>query len=253
MAIKGKGRTKSRPPARAPRPAPVVRTPPFFARRWVQVVGALLVGMGIVTTVVWATNGLRESDAAADRDERAADARRAVQEWQTTVDSTMAKGVGSSGSVPGQITILPSLTASVGSLAKGDEDKKAGETATTATALVEDAVTTLQNVDLPKLITDHQGIDVVLTNYLLNSKARMVEGLQLYGRVAAQVQAAVEAEDPALADALIAEAEALLPIATTVFDEGYADYSEALNRAGLVQPTPGLSGLSGLSGIPGAG
>ena len=42
MAIKGKGKTKSRPPARAPRPAPVVRKPPFFARRWVQVVAALV-------------------------------------------------------------------------------------------------------------------------------------------------------------------------------------------------------------------
>ena len=42
MAIKGKGKTRSRPPARAPRPIPVVVKPPFFRRRWVQVVGAFL-------------------------------------------------------------------------------------------------------------------------------------------------------------------------------------------------------------------
>jgi hypothetical protein len=251
MAIKGKGRTKSRPAARAPRPTPVVRRPPFFARRWVQVLAALLVGMGIVTTVVWATNGLRATDATAEKDADAANARRAVQEWQTTVDSTLAKGVGSPGAGPGQITVLPSLTASVATLAKGDEDKKAGETAAAATTLVEDAVTTLGNVDLPKLIRDHPGIDVVLTNYLLNSKTRMVEGLQLYGRVAAQVEAAAEAEDPAVVAALIAAAEALLPIATRIFNEGYADYTESLSRAGLLQPTPG--GLSPGSVIPGGG
>ena len=123
MAIKGKGRTKSRSPARAPRPAPVVRKPPFFARRWVQVVGAMLAGMGIVTIVVWATNGLRVDDAAKARDATAANVRRVVQEWQTTVDGTLSKGgLGSTGGGPGQITILPSLSTSVTTLAGGTND-----------------------------------------------------------------------------------------------------------------------------------
>jgi len=251
VAIKGKGKTKSRSAARPPRPTPVVRQPPFFVRRWVQVVAALLAGMGLVTAIVWATNGLRIDDVAKARDARAASVRRVVQQWQTTVDGTLSKGLGTTGSGVGQIVILPSLSTSVATLAKGDEDKKAGETASTAAKLVGDGVSTLQNVDLPTMIRD-QGVDLATTNYLLNSKARMVEGLQLYGRVAAQVQSASGADvDPAVADALIKEANALLPIATEVFNEGYSDYTEALARAGLLQPAAPGSGLSGA--IPSAG
>jgi len=250
VAIKGKGKTKSRPAARPPRPTPVVRKPPFFLRRWVQVVAALLVGMGFVTAVVWATNGLRVDDAAKARDARAASVRRVVQQWQTTVDGTLSKGLGTTGSGVGQIVILPSLSTSVATLAKGDEDPQAGDTASTAAKLVGDGVSTLQNVDLPTMIRD-QGVDLASTNYLLNSKARMVEGLQLYGRVAALVQAASAADDPAVADALIKQANALLPIATQVFNEGYSDYTEALARAGLLQPTAPGSGPSGA--VPSAG
>ena len=250
MAIKGKGKTKSRPAARPPRPTPVVRKPPFFVRRWVQVVGALLAGMGIVTVVVWATNGLRVDDAAKARDARAASVRRVVQQWQTTVDGALSKGLGTTGGGVGQIVILPSLSTSVATLAKGDKDPKAGDTASAAVKLVGDGVSTLQNVDLPTMIRD-QGVDLATTNYLLNSKARMVEGLQLYGRVAAQVQAASVGDDPAVADALIKEANALLPIATQVFNEGYSDYTEALARTGLLQPAAPGSGLSGV--IPSAG
>jgi hypothetical protein len=250
VAIKGKGRTKSRPPARAPRPAPVVRRPPFFARRWVQVVGAMLAGMGIVTIVVWATNGLRVDNAAKARDATAANVRRVVQEWQTTVDGALSKGgLGTTGGGPGQITILPSLSTSVTTLASGSKDPKAGDTATTAVSLVDEGVKTLQGVDLPGMIRD-KGLDLAMTNYLLNSKARMIDGLQLYGRVAAEVKAAVEAKDPALTAALVKEANALLPIATQVFNEGYTDYTEALARAGLLQPTA-ATGLS--AGASGAG
>ena len=242
MAIKGKGKTRSRPAARPPRPTPVVRKPPFFVRRWVQVVGALLAGMGIVTIVVWATNGLRIDDVAKARDARAASVRRVVQQWQTTVDATLSKGgLGTTGGGVGQITILPSLSASVATLAKGDQDPKAGDSASAAVKLVGDAVSTLQNVDLPTMIRD-QGVDLATTNYLLNSKARMVEGLQLYGRVAAQVEAASAADDLAVADALIEEANALLPVATQVFNEGYSDYTEALARAGLLQAAAPGSG-----------
>ena len=247
MAIKGKGKTKSRPAARPPRPTTVVRKPPFFVRRWVQVVGALLAGMGIVIVVVWATNGLRVDDAAKARDASAASVRRVVQQWQTTVDGTLSKGLGTTGGGVGQIVILPSLSTSVATLVKGDKDPKAGETASAAVKLVGEGVSTLQNVDLPTMIRD-QGVDLATTNYLLNSKARMVDGLQLYGRVAAQVQAASSADDPAVADALIAEANALLPIATQVFNEGYSDYTEALAQAGLLEPAAPGSGLSGVSG-----
>jgi hypothetical protein len=250
MAIKGKGKTKSRPAARAPRPVPVVRKPPFFARRWVQLVGAVLLGVIAVMVVVWATNGLRSNDAADARATDQANARRVIQEWQTTVDGALSK-LGSSGGGVGPIVVLPTLSASVDTLAKGDPDQQAQETADEAVGLVDEAVKTLEGVDLPTLITDNEGLDVATTNDVLNSKARMVDGLRLYGRVAAMVRAATaEDVDPAVADALIREAKELLPLAKQVFDEGYADYTSALGSAGLSQPTPGLPGIGGQTAIP---
>jgi hypothetical protein len=241
MAIKGKGRTKSRPATRAPRPAPVVRRPPFFLRRWVQLVGALLAGAGIVMVVVWATNGLRSNDASRAAEAKEANGRRVVQEWQATVDGALAE-VGSSGGGTGPVVVLPALTASVDTLAKGDADRRAADTAQEARSLVDEAVKTLQGVDLPTLIRQNEGLDVTTTNYVLNSQARTVAGLELYGRVASMVaEATADDVDAATADALVAEAQALLPIAKRVFDQGYADYTEALATFQLLVPSSGLS------------
>jgi hypothetical protein len=240
MAIKGKGRTRSRPATRAPRPAPVARKPPFFLRRWVQLVGALLAGAGLVMVVVWATNGLRSSDAAAAADAKEANGRRFVQEWKTTVEGALAK-IGTPGQGPGEVTVLPALTASVDALAKGRPDRGAQDTAAEAQTLADEAVRTLQGVDLPTIIRENEGLDVATTNYLLNSKTRMVEALQLYGRVASIVAGATaDGVDPGGADTLAAEAEALLPIAKQIFDEGYMDYSQALAEYELLTPTPGI-------------
>ena len=247
MAIKGKGRTKSRPTARAPRPAPVVRRPPFFVRRWVQVVLAVVAGMLVVVAAIWVTNGLRRSDADEARIEAEANARRVVGQWQATVDAMIAT-VGSPGDGLGQVVVFPSLATSVETLAKGDEDNRAEEVAATAGKLADEAVTTLQAVDLPTIITDNEGLDLATTNYVLGSKARMIDGLELYGEVAAGVKTSVTADDPAVAKPSVDRAKALLTIAERVFDEGYSDYTEALGQVGLLQPTPGLSGLSGLSG-----
>lgn len=243
MAIKGKGKTKSRPAARAPRPAPVVRTPPFFARRWVQFVAGVLLGVGVAMVVVWATNGIRRSDADEARTTSEAAARRVVQEWQATVDGVISK-IGTPGGV-GSVTVFPALSASVETLAKGDQDRKAQDTAVVAIGLADEAAATLVGVDLPALIRD-SGLDLATTNYVLNSKARMLDGIDLYGRVAKLVKTAASTADPAVARSSIAEAKALLPIAERHFQEGYSNYTEARAQVGLLQASAGLSGLSGI-------
>ena len=248
MAIKGKGKTKSRPAARAPRPAPVVRKPPFFTRRWVQLVGALLAGAGIVVVVVWATNGLRANDADEASAAKEASARRVIQQWQTTVEGALARVAPSSGGAA-PVVVLPSLSASVDTLSSGKEDRQAQETATTAVDLLDEAIATLEGVDLPTLIRD-QGLDTTTANYVLDSKARMVEALKLHGQVAAMIKkATAEGADPPTAEALVAEAAKLLPVAGQIFDEGHTDYNEALASVELLQPTTG--GLSPGSIPPG--
>jgi hypothetical protein len=250
MAIKGKGKTKSRPAARAPRPAPVVRKPPFFLRRWVQFVVAVLLGMGVVMVVVWATNGVRRADADEARTAAEANARRVVTQWQSTVDGVISKIAPGSSPGSGSVTALPELSASVETLAKGDQDGKAQDTATTAIGLTQEAAATLGGVDLPTLITKDEGLDLATTNYVLNSKARMLDGIDLYAQVAKLVKTAVTTDDAAVTEASIAQAKALLPIAQRVFAEGYGDYTQALAGVGIVQQPPGLSGQPGLTGNP---
>ena len=243
MAIKGKGKTKSRPAARAPRPTPVMRKPPFFLRRWVQVVLAMIAGAGIVIVVVWATNGLRSNDAADATAAKDAAASRVVQEWSTTVDGALS-GVGPPpASGLGQVTVEQPLTDALATLGTPKEDPKANDTAAAAATALDTAATALQGVDLSKLITANEGVDLATTNYLLNSQARMVDGLQIYGRVAGLVtDATADGVDPAVADALIEQANKLVPLAKRVFDEGYTDYTSAKGSVGLLQPTSGIPG-----------
>ena len=178
-----------------------------------------------------------------------------IQEWQTTVEGALAT-VGSAEAGAGQFTVQPALAAAVDALGKGEPTKDTRQTADAASSAMSEAAKTLEGVDLPTLIRD-RGLDVATANYVLNSRARMLNGLELYERVAAIVDAATaEDVDPALVEALSVQATELLPLAQRVFDEGYTDYTSALASVGLLQPTPGLPGASGLpggSGLPGSG
>ena len=67
MAIKGKGRTKTRQPVRAPSRGPVPVPVPFAKRRGVQALAAFLAGLLVFWGGIWLTNGLREQDRTAQR------------------------------------------------------------------------------------------------------------------------------------------------------------------------------------------
>jgi hypothetical protein len=237
MAIKGKGKTRSKPPTRAPRPQPVQVKPPFFRRTWVLAALAFLVGIGVFWFAIWATNGIRRNDLEAAQSADRGSADRVVQQWATTVDGAVARfqDPPSQTQPPtqGQVVAFTDLTNAVDSLAKGDQVKDAATIAKTAKDRADAAAATLSNVDLPTLIRDH-GLDIATTNYLLNSKARMVEGLQLTSQVAGLVQKAATSDDPAVADVLVAEAKGLAPLAKQIFDEGYSDYLQA--KAGVSTP-----------------
>jgi diacylglycerol kinase (ATP) len=69
MAIKGKGKTKPKQAARAPRRAPVAVKPPFFRRRWVQALAAFLAGLLVMAAAWWAWENL---DAENNRQDQAA-------------------------------------------------------------------------------------------------------------------------------------------------------------------------------------
>jgi len=241
MAIKGKGRTKSKPAARAPRAQPVQVKPPLFRRPWMIALVSFLVGMGVVWVAVWATNGLRENDRDAARTANAEEVRTVVRQWANTVDATIGQ-IQDAAPGSGQVVVFTPLTTTLDALAKNEDAKDAADIAKTAQDQTQAAITALSDVDLPGVIRGHD-LDVATANYLLNSKARMVAGLELYARVAALVREAATTGDPDVADALIEEATQLAPLAKQTFDQGYADYAQAnptvLAPAGATTATGG--------------
>ena len=121
MAIKGKGKTKSRAAPRAPRPVPVKVRPPFFLRRWVQVMLSFLGGLGVFAVVVWAViqSDNRNDDRKAAQNIEAAS--RIANQWQATVESAL-RGVGEV--QPNQHPIVfTGLSTIVDEMAKGDTQR----------------------------------------------------------------------------------------------------------------------------------
>lgn len=244
MAIKGKGKTRSRPVARAPRRLPVEVKPAFFARRWIQISGALAGGVLLMVVLVWATNGLRTEHA---RNRHKADLvreRAAVQAWQGQVQAAIGKlGSASPGSQP---AILPDLTTALASLGKGTVPGGAAQTLRTDAGNAQAAAGLLDKYDLVKQIRS-KGFNVTQVNYLLNSQTKMVEGLQLYVQAATLARGAVAAKGPGAVKAAAAQATAVQKLAEKIFNEGFSDYSQVLPTVGLFQQpqAPSIPGLGG--------
>ena len=91
MAIKGKGKTKTRGVAKPPRRAPVPVPVPFARKRWVQVTAAFLLGLGVFLFAVWVTNGLRTSKDADRAAKELTAQQEALQSWQAEVQAQIGK------------------------------------------------------------------------------------------------------------------------------------------------------------------
>lgn len=247
MAIKGKGKTKSRPPARAPRRAPVEVPTPFPQRRWVQVVAALLVGAGIVWFLIWLTNGIRQGTA--DEREAAAEVerRRAVQGWRELVETEVAK-VGTIGAAGTPPTIAPELTTTIDGLAQGGDDVAAIE------GLEERLTTSAEALEAYELAPAIRGkFDEAQANTLLNGQARLATALRTYASAARLTTSAADLSGRNR-DAVLDEARAVAELAGVSFADAWNDYLLGLDAAGLTptQAGPADPALGGLdtSGIP---
>lgn len=238
MAIKGKGRTKARQVPRAPRHQPVEVKPPLFTRRWVQVAGAFVLGIGAMMFLVWVTNGLREQDrserarelAAAER----AGTRPVVEAWSGAVDGAIGSIAqpGGPGIPP---TLLSAASAAVDGIAAGDPVRGAAATLREADGALRSAVETLGGYALVEEIRD-KGFDITQTNYLLNSRSKIVEGLELYRQTVAVAQQALEGDDR-----LGTVATGLRDQAVTLFTDGWRDLEQVKQSIGI-SPVAGAAG-----------
>jgi hypothetical protein len=230
MAIKGKGKTRPRRAPKPPRHAPVPVKPPVFARRWVQVTAAFALGFLVMMFLVWVTNGLREqSRIDRSRAREAAELQRTrgvVQDWSGVVDAEITEiGQATGPGIPP--TLLPAASAAIDGVAAGDDVRGAAATLDEAGSGLASAIEALDAYELVDKIRD-KGFDIPQTNYLLNSKTKILEGLR-------NLREAV-----AVAERALSGVEGLGSIATELRDRGMALFSEGWRDLEQVKQTVGI-------------
>jgi hypothetical protein len=245
MAIKGKGRTRQRQVARAPRREPVTVQPPVMQRRWVQVVAAFLLGVFAMVVFVWVTNGLRrESDDEASA-AQAQEQRKATLAYETQVRSVVTKiGQLQEGLPP---ILFPEMDATLRTMDGGTVPKDALDTFRKTEAGAQEAIDALTTYDLASSISG-KGFDVLTATAFTSSKDDLIQALQTYRRAAeVGTQAATLTGD---------QLRALTKVATDLHDgaleqlqRAWSEYVGALNAGGVPQqpsgPIPGLPGGGG--------
>jgi hypothetical protein len=245
LAIKGKGKTKGRQMARAPRRAPVEVKQPLFLRRWVQVVLAFLAGLLLMVFAVWVTNYLRQERVDEQAATQASQQRAAGQKWKTQVEGALGKvGSISPGAAP---AVFPDLAATISGLQKGTVPDGAKSTLEQAQADAKRARDPLKSFDLTGQVRDI-GMGAEQVSWFLNSQTRIVQALELYTQAAADAELAIAAPDDqraAIADA----AAGVQATAAEILQQGWQDYQNALAAVEIAEsPLVPLTGATGATG-----
>jgi hypothetical protein len=235
LAIKSKGRTKTRQVARPPRREPVTVKPPFFLRRWLQLVGAGLGAAALVLIAVWVTNGLRQDRTNAKARQTAATKLIAATKWKSAVEGAVA-AVGTLSQSTQPPTILPQLDAALTSLQKGTSPKHTADQMKLAVTSANAAATSLTRFDIAATITE-KGFNAGEAFEFTSSRDVLSSAFRLYAR------AATIARDAAKASGR--ERVQLAKAAAGVRDEASAElrsawgtYQQALFSGGIPLQAP---------------
>jgi hypothetical protein len=215
MAIKGKGRTRTRQPVRrAPRRGPVPVPVPFARRRG-----------------VWLTNGFRaERENEADR---AAELRRrqAGAAWNDLVKEQIGSiGTFEEGSPP---VILPLVGEGLQQIGKSDPPKGLADDLKTAADDGKEAADQVAGFKLVETLRD-KGFEQSDVLRFLAARDALLTTIELTRRAALLGVVAADLEGPERA-AVLEEAEALLAQAETAVSRFYQEHTEAMSAAGIVQ------------------
>jgi len=254
VAIKGKGKTRSRAPARAPRATPIEVKPPMFSRRWVVGLVSLVAGLGLAAFGIWAYVGVHNQNrdkAAAARLKREVPI---VQSFQSQMNAAITKvGTIQPGQPPVVFTDLSTL---VGSLAEGKAPKGAVDTASTAAQNADDAAKAVDKISLSDEVGG-KGFELGQTLYFFNAQSKVSNGLHLYKEVAELARTAATADKAEMVE-LATRAQSIQSLAQAQVSSGFDDLTQLRASVGLFdQPqVPGAGGITGIpggSGLPGAG
>jgi len=211
MAIKGKGKARSRRVIAAPpRPALVVRKPALWRRQWVRVVAGLLV-LGAIGFGIFSILDSRSAKARKSREVLA------VQEYVNLLRDALPKD--RSAVPPDLVVIFASVSddlPKIGTDIKGSAASVRGSNITSeATASVE----ALDAIDIIGTIPDEFS-DV--QDELTDAQYLMTQAITIYERVGHLVQIAAGPIDKSKREAVIEQAQQLTQQAGDLFDTGYA-------------------------------
>lgn len=240
MAIKGKGRTKTRQPVRAPRRGPVPVPVPFLRRRGVQALAAFLGGLLVFWGGVWLTNGLRAQDRTTRTVEQDLLRRRAGASWKTLIETEVGTiGTVQEGSPP---VVLPEVRTTLTELGERTP-ADAVEALHDAAAGAKEVSGAIESYDLSSSLTG-KGFDKGQVLRFLSARDELLSSLTSI-REAALLGVAAARLDVADRSGVLSRARSLLVEADAAMTRFQTHHVEALSAAGINPQQPGLPGLPG--------
>ena len=241
MAIKGKGRTRARPTARAPKREAVPVPVPWVRRRWVQMLAAFLAGLLVFWGAIWLTNGLRDERSSSEQARESLEKRRAGTAWQSMIGTELGK-VGGQHELGSPPVVFPQIRSTLADLEKRTPEEAASslrEIATQSKAIA-DAV---QKYALSESLAD-KGFDKGSVLRFLSARDEITTAMTLY-REAALLGASAAKLDPQDRAEVLARAQSLVVQAQAALQRFETHQIEALSAAGIHPTNPALPGLPG--------
>jgi hypothetical protein len=151
---------------------------------------------------------------------------------------------------PTSFDAFPDLGTSITELEAGDVPKaaleRAGATAEQAASSAENVRPLLEAI-APADIAGGKGLSRLFVSYFLDSHNLFVQAVASYDQAARLTTMAVEADDEATREGLVARARGVFDVAEELFARAYADYLEAQVAGGIFQPSalPAPTGPAG--------
>ena len=232
MAIKGKSKPKggSKAPARGPKPAYVAVRKPFLQRRTFWIPALVIVGLAVIAGLWYGIAKQRTADREEALAQDLADAASGYQQQLDPILATVGRTVPPSG-----FEILPGFGAALEGFIGGTTEADGLEAeASGAAELAAEAAKQLESVDGVGSVAG-KGFDESTVLYVVNSQARLTQGLQLYEQAAGLALDAAAATGKE-ARALAERASTIADIGQGIVDDGYQDLIEFQIRAGTYQP-----------------
>lgn len=250
MAIKGKGRTKARGVARAPRAAYTPPPVPWYSRRWVQVTAAFLAGIMAVALFAWVRGNLRRADLDRERRRQQSQMRTVMRDYQGRMDPILTE-VGQA--QPPIFRAFPRLGETIDAYKNGDaSEAEVRQTASSTARTAGNVYDAMTEIDTASLFRGRGRLPAGFTRDVIASKSQLSHAVKEYEESSVILGLAVDARGSEHAD-LLKAADELQNSADTLFADGYNAYYQAQTAAGTFQPPqPGLPG-GAIPGLPGGG